>query len=56
MTKSKYGEILNERRMKHMVKIIIDTFNSISEKYCYPTMVGKKLNCEVVNFAEGCRI
>ena len=29
-------------------------FNSISKKYCYPTMVGKKLNCEVVNFAEGC--
>ena len=27
-------------------------FNSISKKYCYPTMVGKKLNCEVVNFAE----
>ena len=28
-------------------------YNSISKKYCYPTIVGKKLECEIKNLSKG---
>lgn len=34
-------------------KDYIGAYNSISKKYCYPTMVGKKLDCEIKNLSKG---